>query len=506
MKTAAYLAALAREQPDREAVVCGDVRRTYGELSARAAQMCNALGARGIGVGDRVALVVENSVAWVELFYGVVATGAVVVPINLRLMPAEIAHMLGDVRPALAICETHYMERLTDAPAGTIVMDLNAFEHDADARPPAPFPVLPETTDDCVIMYTSGTSGTAKGAIATHANFFFIAFLHAIEWQLRSDDRLLVSTAFAQRVGIARLYNALTLGATLVIMRHFDVDAALETFERERITLAGIVPTIARMLLTRIEQNDPRCASLRTISATGEAFPVDVKQQLLEKLPHVNLYSFLAMTEAAGMGTLLPEHQFTHAASVGRPTRGVEVRLLTEDGSTVNPGEIGEIAVRCGEPGRQAVMRGYFNRPAETAAAFHDGWFLTGDLGRFDDDGFLYVVDRKKDMILSGGYNIYSREVEAALFEHPAVADAAVVGVADELFGEAVAAFVVVAPDASVTQDDLIAHCRTRIASYKKPKVVYFVDSLPKNQLGKVLKRVLRQHADLRGRTTHVTP
>jgi long-chain acyl-CoA synthetase len=173
----------------------------------------------------------------------------------------------------------------------------------------------------------------------------------------------------------------------------------------------------------------------------------------------------------------------------------VEVRLLAPHGSVVPTGEVGEIAVRCGEPGRMAVMRGYFNRPDETAAAFRGDWFLTGDLGRQDEEGFLYVVDRAKDMIVTGGYNVYSREVEDALQLHPAVSDVAVVGVPDDIFGEAVAAFVVLAPSAVVDADVLIAHARERIASYKKPKHVYFVPTLPRNQQGKVLKRVLREQA-----------
>jgi long-chain acyl-CoA synthetase len=499
VKTAAYLADVARAHPQREAVVCGDERRTYAELAERAAQICTALRARGCGAGDRVAVAVENSVAWVELFYGIVATGAIVVPVNLRLMPAEIAHILADAQPAIVVFQEQFRDLLSGAPASAALVSLAETAAAADACSAAPFPVLPEMPDDCMIIYTSGTSGDAKGAIATHANFCFIAFLHALEWELRADERILVTTAFAHRVAVARMYNALTLGATLVILRHFDVDTALDAFEHERITLAGIVPTIARMLLTRIVPNDPRCATLRTVTATGEAFPVELKAQLFATLPQIRLYSFLAMTEAAGMGTLMPEYQFSHAASVGRPTFGVDVRLLGEDGSEVPAGGVGEIAVRCGEPGRQAVMRGYFNRAAETAAVFRDGWFLTGDLGRFDAAGFLYVVDRKKDMILSGGYNIYSREVEAALADHPAVADAAVVGIADATYGEAVAAFVVLRPGAQASEAELIAHCRTRIASYKKPKVVHLVATLPKNQQGKVLKRVLREQADSKG-------
>lgn len=499
MKTAAYLADVARAHPDREAVVCGDERRTYGELARRAAQVAAVLAAGGCASGDRVALIVENSVAWVELFYGIVACGAVAVPINLRLTPAEIAHVLADAQPVLVICEELFYDLLAGVPRDTRIVDLAALEREARARAETAFPLLPPMPDECMILYTSGTSGDPKGAVATHANFHFIAMLHTLEWGLRSDERILVTTAFAHRVAVARLYNALTLGATLVILRHFNVDTALEVFERERITLAGIVPTIARMLLARIVPNDPRCASLRTVCATGEAFPVEIKARLLATLPQIRLYSFLAMTEAAGMGTLMPEHQFSHAGSVGRPTLGVDVRLLGDDGAVVATGEVGEIAVRCGEPGRMAVMRGYFNRPAETAAVFRDGWFLTGDLGRFDSDGFLYVVDRKKDMILSGGYNIYSREVEAALVDHPAVADAAVVGIRDDLYGESVAAFVVLVPEATASQDELIAHCRTRIASYKKPKVVHVVPTLPKNQQGKVLKRVLREQAETEG-------
>jgi long-chain acyl-CoA synthetase len=254
-----------------------------------------------------------------------------------------------------------------------------------------------------------------------------------------------------------------------------------------------MVPTIARLLLPELERDTSRCATLQVVLATGEAFPIAVKEQLFRALPQVRLYSFLAMTEAGSITTLMPDEQVAHAGSVGRPTVGVEVRLLDEGGAEVPAGEVGEIVVRCGEPGTGLVMRAYYNRPDETAQALREGWFYTGDLGRFDEGGYLYVVDRKKDMILSGGMNIYSKEVERALVAHAAVADAAVIGVPDSVYGEAVAAFVELQPGARADEAELIEHCRTLIASYKKPRTITFVDALPRTSIGKVVKAELRE-------------
>jgi long-chain acyl-CoA synthetase len=256
--------------------------------------------------------------------------------------------------------------------------------------------------------------------------------------------------------------------------------------------VAGMVPTVCRMLLPAIEADPQKCASLRRIVVTGEAFPVDLKRRLIALLPQVRLVSFFAMTEAGSITSLGHEEQFTHPESVGRPTPGVEVLILAADHTPLPAGEIGELAVRAGAPGQFTVMRGYFNRPDETAAAFHAGFLLTGDLARQHADGYLYIVDRKKDMILSGGFNIYSKEVEQTLCAHPAVADAAVVGVPDPTYGEAVAAFVEPAAGANPTQAELIEHCRRLLASYKKPKYIFITATMPRNGIGKVLKTDLR--------------
>jgi long-chain acyl-CoA synthetase len=305
----------------------------------------------------------------------------------------------------------------------------------------------------------------------------------------------MVTTPLAHRTGLARMTNALLLGATLVIMDRFDPEAAIELIEREGVTAVGMVPTVARMLMPHLEKEPERCACLRHVIVTGEAFPVDLKRRLIELLPNVRLHSFFAMTEVGSVSSLEHEEQFTHPTSVGRPTPGVEVKLVDDAGKEVSVGEAGEMLVRSGIPGRFTTMRGYYNRPEETAKAIVNGWVHTGDMARFDTDGYLYIVDRKKDMVLSGGFNIYTKEVEQALLEHAAIVDAAVVGVPDEIFGEAVAAFIEMRAGQKLTKAEVAEHTKSRIASYKKPKYVYFVDALPRNALGKILKNELREIA-----------
>jgi acyl-CoA synthetase (AMP-forming)/AMP-acid ligase II len=305
----------------------------------------------------------------------------------------------------------------------------------------------------------------------------------------------LVTTPLSHRTGFARLSNSMLLGGTLVVMSKFDASDAVEIIQREGVTVAGMVPTVCRMLLPLIEADPARCASLRRIVVTGEAFPVELKKRLIAALPQVRLFSFFAMTEVGGVTSLSHEEQFTHPASIGRPTPGVEIRIVDEAGAQVAEEEPGELLVRNGLPGQYSVLRAYYRRPDETASAFTDGWFRTGDMVRVDRDGYLYVVDRKKDMVLSGGFNIYTKEVEQALLTHPSIADAAVIGVPDPLFGEAVVAFVEFVSGQRVAADEIIEHARNQIASYKKPKHVFISDELPRNSLGKVLKNELREHA-----------
>jgi long-chain acyl-CoA synthetase len=506
MRLEVVFEALAQRHPDKEALVCKGARMTYGELQASFQRVAAGLAALGLGPGDRIVLYLPNGAEIVQLFFGAFAIGATVVPVTTRLTARELAYFCEDCAPRLIVFHAGSAEAIADVTAGfaedrRIVVGGDGsgdvpFER-LTATEPAELPALPPVPDDCMIIYTSGTTGRPKGAVITHANNVFAhRYVHGLEWGISSDDTYLVTTPLAHRTGFARLGNAFTLGGKLVVMEKFEPEAAVETIAREGVTVAGMVPTVCRMLLPAIERDPKRCGSLRRLVVTGEAFPVELKMRLMELLPQVRLVSFFGMTEAGCVTHLRHEEQIDHPASVGRPIPGIEVKLVDDEGQPAPAGAVGEMLVRSGEPGRYMTMARYHNRPRETAETITGGWVRTGDLGRFDEEGFLYIVDRKKDMVLSGGFNIYTKEVEQALIAHDAVADAAVVGVPDPVFGEAVAAFVERAPGAAVTELELVEHCRSLIASYKKPKHVFFVEVLPRNALGKVLKADLRERAN----------
>jgi long-chain acyl-CoA synthetase len=508
MRLETLLAGHALRRPDHPAVVCGAQRLGYAALAESVRRVASGLRKLGIGPGDRVLVYLPNGLEFVQAVYAVLSLGAIAVPVNTRLTARELEHVFADARPAAAIYHASGREsvrpgmRLIPGCRAVVVLGIAVEAETAfEALAAAPAETLPEVAlepDDCLIMYTSGTTGTPKGAILTHANMIVQnVFMHGTEWGIGRDDRYLVLTPLAHRAGISRLFNALGLGGTLVILDKFDPARTIDTIERERITVTGLVPTAIRMLLPELRKAPARCETLRRIIVSTEAFPVALKQELLALLPHAEIHSVFGSTEAL-VTNLSHAEQFTHPASVGRPIPGVEVRLVDDDGRDVPAGEVGELAVRSGPPGRFATLRAYFNRPGETAAAIRDGWFHTGDLARRDAEGYLYIVDRKKDMVVSGGFNIYSKEVEAVLATHPSVAEAAVIGVPDEVYGEAVAAFVEPSgagrPDAQV----LIEHCRAQLAGYKKPKHVFVIDALPRNSTGKVLKNELRALAAAR--------
>lgn len=505
MRQDTILQAHARRSPEKTAVVIGGRRVTYGELYRQARALALGMRQHGAAPSQRVLVYLPNGIEFVQAVFAAFAVGAVVVPVNTRMTAQELAYFIDDSAPVLVLFHADQAPALVPlrqrhdgigwvAVGGPVSgcldwADLNRANDET-------LPEVPLDAEACMIMYTSGTTGRPKGALITHANLIVQhCFLNAIEWGLDRDDRFLVTTPLAHRTGLARMLNALLLGATLIVMDRFDPAGAIDAIERERVTALGMVPTICRMLMPLLEEQAERCASLRHLIVTGEAFPVDLKRRLIELLPAIRLHSFFAMTEVGSVTSLEHDEQFSHPGSVGRPTPGVEVKLVNAQGAQVSVGEVGEMLVRSGTPGRFTTMQGYFNRPQESAAALTDGWLHTGDMARFDTDGYLYIVDRKKDMVLSGGFNIYTKEVEQALVEHPAVADAAVIGIPDPIFGEAVVAFVETAPGLTVTETELIEHTRQRLAGYKKPKHLHFVDALPRTPLGKVLKPVLRERA-----------
>ncbi|SEB58808.1 class I adenylate-forming enzyme family protein [Streptomyces melanosporofaciens] len=472
MKLPTFLAAQAVQRPVHTALI-GERRMTFAQLEDSTTRAAAAMRRRGLRVGDRVAIALPNGSAFVEAFLAVVKAGLVAVPVNLRLAPDEVEYILDDCTPAAVIREPAEVAELIES--GDPVQ-----------------PEVPQDFDDCVISYTSGTTGKPKGAVLTQANYIVLnGFLNGRMWNLAAEDRQLVTTPLAQRTGLARVMNMICHGCTLVVPPKFDPTGTADLIESERVTFMATVPTVARMMLPEIERDPARFASLRAFVATGEAFPLGLKRQLQELLPHLEIHSYYAMTEVGLVASMGPAGQFDHPSAVGRVQPGMEVRLLNNEFHEVPAGEVGELWVRSGPPGRWLTMREYFRRPEDTARTIRDGWVATGDLGRFDDENFLHLVDRKKDMILSGGFNIYSREVELVVAELPGVQGVAVVGVPDEVYGESVAAYIEVAPGYHLIEQDVIDHCRQRIASYKKPRHVHFVDQLPRNSAGKVLKRLL---------------
>lgn len=355
-----------------------------------------------------------------------------------------------------------------------------------------------EENDVHSICYTSGTTGLAKGAELTNSNLVFTHFyLMTSEFGFSSSDIFLITTPLAHRIAWGRLVNAISLGATIYIMKKFSAAETMEAIEQEKITLVSLVPTIARLILQLPNLKDYDTSSLRIFLVTGEAFSQETQNKLKELFPHVGLITFYSSTETATISSLGPEDIFKKPTSVGRPVGGVDVRIVDDFGRDVPIGDAGEILMKCGKPGTFEVMKRYHNNPEATREAFLGDWIRTGDIGKFDNEGYLYIVDRKKDMIISGGYNIYSREVEKVIEAHPMVKEVAVVGVPDRIFGEAVKAFVVLETseriaEKEVIKKEIIELCRQKMASYKKPKYIEFIDCLPRNPTGRVAKYLLR--------------
>jgi len=508
MKLGSLLAGIALRYADREAVICENRRISFRELNGMANGIANGLLKRGFKVGDRIALYLPNSAELVEAMVGVAKSGAVMVPISTRLTPFEVKFIFEDSEPSAIFFTPEFRTAAHTAAAnlknplmiavegrtepGEVAMAALAAEGGA-AEPP----YLPVEFDDCVIAYTSGTTGRPKGAIATHFSICLLhGFMNATEFGMTDRDVVMVTTPMAHRTGLGRVVNMIMTGGKLIVMKRFDPKLAVDLIEREKVSVLGGVPTIVRMLMPEFERRPAALKTLRLIAATGEVFPVEVKSKLAKVAPQVGIYSFYAQTEGGFISGLRPDEQRERPHSMGRAVPGIEIRVVDPNLADVPDGTTGEFLVRCGLPGPSTIMRAYYNRPEATAETIvQGGWLRTGDVGYRDPDGYLYFVDRAKDMVVSGGLNIYSKEVELALIDHPAVADAAVIGVPDPEFGEAVMAYVELKGGERLSADALIDHCREKIASYKKPKHVRFVDALPRTGTGKVMKGELRKRA-----------
>jgi long-chain acyl-CoA synthetase len=487
MNLAANLAGTAQTRPDAVAIKLDDAVVPYRLLAGAAAKVAGWLTELGVQPGDRVAVTLPNIPQMPIIYYGILWAGGVVVPINPLYKAREFGFVLADSDSKVLFAWDGVAEEAEKgaAEAGTQFIPVSATEftgllmqHEA-----APF-VERDDEDTAVVLYTSGTTGSPKGAELTHANMARNAQVSVDLMSLTPDDvvfgGLPLFHSFGQTVG---MNAAVSAGATLTLLPRFEPTKALEVLARDRVTLLLAVPTMYVALLQHPDKGSYDVSSLRLCGSGGASLPVEVLRGFEQAFDAILL-------EGYGLSETSPVASFNHAdrerkaGSIGQPVAGVEFRLIDDQWQDVAEGEIGEIAIK-----GHNVMKGYLGQPEATAVAIRDGWFRTGDLARRDDEGYYYIVDRAKDMIIRGGFNVYPREVEEVLYEHPAVATAAVVGIPHAALGEEVAAAVTLKPGASATEDELREFTKERVAAYKYPRVVWITDQLPMGPTGKILKR-----------------
>ncbi len=493
----------AREHPDETALIFGDLVWSFSELNRRVDQLAGAL--QGVAAaGDRIAVLAENHPAIVESYYAVPRAGMILVLLNYRLAGAELVSMLKDCGARVLIGERRLLDLVVDtggertAVETTIAIDEaidgeKAYADFVAGGRERPSPIERSVQDTAWLIYTSGTTGRPKGAMLSHSNVTAGMIAASLGRPLCDGDRYLYPFPLCHVSG----YNVCVFhlhGRPVILVRRFEPRAVLEAIERHGVTTMSLAPTMIAMLLDDASLADADLSTLRSIGYGASAIPAAVLRRGMESLG-CDFAQGYGMTELSGNAVFLDPAAHRRGvdrcpellSAAGRPGPLLGLRIVDDDGVDVAPGEPGEIVVR----GPQ-VTRGYWRDPEATAACWRDGWFHTGDMGRRDDEGFLYVVDRKKDIIVTGGENVSSREVEDVLHLHPAVKETAVVGEPDPRWGENICAFVALRSGTVASEAELIELVREHLAGYKKPKRIIFVDELPKNASGKIQKVELR--------------
>jgi fatty-acyl-CoA synthase len=494
----------AARSPGKTAVICGELEWTYAELDRITNRFAHGLAALGVARGDRVAIVSRNSHAFVVLRFALARLGAVLVPINFMLNADEVAYVLRHAGARLLAVGPDFVELATAAigrdtsverllwlpgeapsapPAGMLAFD--AVLGDSDAAPPVEL----DSRALAQIIYTSGTESQPKGAMLTHEAVLWEYVSCLIEGEITETDRILHALPLYHCAQLdVFLGPAIYVGATNVITGAPTPDNILGLLSRHRLSSFFAPPSVWIALLRSPRFAEADLSALAKGYYGASIMPVEVLRELAARLPAVRLWNFYGQTEIAPLATVLrPEDQLRKAGSAGKAVLNVETRVVDDGMRDVAPGQVGEIVHRSPQ-----LLTGYFHDDERTAAAFEGGWFHSGDLATIDDEGYITVVDRKKDMIKTGGENVSSREVEEAIYRLAGVSEVAVVGLPDPYWIEAVTAVVVAKPGAALDEAAVIAHCRERIAHFKVPKRVVFVDALPKNPSGKLLKRELR--------------
>ncbi|MDX6581845.1 MAG: long-chain acyl-CoA synthetase [Solirubrobacterales bacterium] len=496
MNLAQNLVRSAEEHGDQVAVKLDEIELTYGQLEAASSGVANLLAGMGVEAGDRVGIMLPNVPYFPVVYYGVLKLGAVVVPMNVLLKKREVGFYLTDPEAKVLFAWHEFAEAAeagaTEAGTELILVEPGEFE-DLIGEQEHTFETVDRDDDDtAVILYTSGTTGTPKGAELTHSNLIRNVELAGDLFGLDPGAVILGALplfhSFGQTCG---LNTSVRNGGCLTLIPRFDPAKALEIIQRDGVQVFQGVPTMYAAMLNHPDREDYDTGSLEVCASGGSAMPVEVMKAFEDAFG-------CKVLEGYGLSETSPVASFNHPdreskpGSIGTPLEGVEMKVVDDDGNEVPQGEPGEILIR-----GHNVMKGYWNRPDATAEAISDdGWFASGDMATIDEDGYFFIVDRKKDLIIRGGYNVYPREIEEVIYEHPAVREAAVIGVPHDELGEEVGAAVALKEGEQATEDEIRAHCKEQVAAYKYPRVVWFVDELPKGPTGKILKREIEAPAD----------
>jgi long-chain acyl-CoA synthetase len=503
----------ARNFPDRDALVLGPTRLTYAQVNGAANQVANLLVERGIQPGDKVALSCPNLPYFPIVYYGILKAGGVVVPLNVLLKDREIAFHLEEADVKAYFC----FQGTPDLPMGeegfkafnAVDTVESFFLITADPAAPSPIEgaetmgsalagkspafdsVVREASDTAVILFTSGTTGKPKGAELSHANTTMnvVTSNRLFNSRPATDSHILCLPLFHTFGATVQMHAGFSMAATLYLVPRFDAAQVVQLMETEEITFFAGVPTMWWGLLQALTDEvdvDRIAKNLRMGVSGGAALPVEIINQTKERL-HVQILEGYGLSETSPVATFGDPSMENKPGSIGTPIWGIEVKLINDDWSEVTEvGAVGEIAIK-----GHNIMKGYYGRPEATAEAIKDGWFRSGDLARKDEDGYYFIVDRSKDMIIRGGFNVYPREIEEVLLTHPAISLAAVIGIPHDSHGEEVKAFVILKPGASATSEELVAWGKEQMAAYKYPRIVEIVEGLPMTATGKILKREL---------------
>ncbi len=474
-------------------------RFTFAELNQRSNRIANVLLETGLKPGDRVATLLKNGIEFIETYYAVAKIGAVLVPVNWRLVAAEIKYILNDAGATVLLYDDDFDQVIKDLGQSTSVStwirigqnktDIVDYD-EACAKASINEPEIGAGDDDLLfIMYTSGTTGHPKGVMHSHRCMLWAEFTSMTTSDMRGDDRFLLPMPMFHVGCLVPVSQLVHRGATGIIMRDIDMGVMFKAIEQEKVTISMSVPALLQFMLIAPEREQYDISSIRWIATGAAPVPVSLLKQY--EAIGITIYQAYGLTESCGPGTLLlPEDAESKVGSCGKPQMHTEVKVVDQRGDEILPGsnQAGELLIA-----GKHIMQGYWKNPEATAEAVIDGWLYTGDICTVDEDGFIFICDRKKDMIISGGENIYPAELENVLVAHSGIQEAAVIGIASEKWGETPLAIIVKTADSKIDEAELEVYCRENMAAYKVPKLFRFTEMLPRNASGKLLKNQLRE-------------